>query len=491
MKNILLLQNRYIPILFIFAALVIFRFFYMSDIVHKNQYDGRIMNLSGKQRMYSQRSLVAAQAYFIDKTEQNKNIYISTLEQTDKNRELFNQALTQSGHITDEAHKDISAFADKYKNLHLEFLKEPTPERLKELGKTSTLLVAMFDNSVSEYEADSKLRYKKLDNVLYTTTAVFLGVLIFAAFFVFRPASRKITDSTDELARQKRELQNYVDAVDKHVITSSTDLKGNITYASDAFCHISQYTKEELLGKNHRIVRHPDMSSKLYDDLWGTIVSGGTWSGEIKNLCKDGSSYWVWADISPFYDNGKKIGYTAVRQDITDKKRIEEISIRDGMTGLFNRRYFNDIFPKTINGAKRDGKNVAFLILDVDHFKQYNDTYGHQKGDDVLIKISATIQDTFKRNGDLCFRLGGEEFGVVFVGNDEQTAFDMANKLRKNIESLAMEHSKNSASKYVTASMGLTIKNSRDVVDMDILYKEADDLLYKAKESGRNKVFMG
>ena len=89
MKNILLLQNRYIPILFIFAALVIFRFFYMSDIVHKNQYDGRIMNLSGKQRMYSQRSLVAAQAYFIDKTEQNKNIYISTLEQTDENRELF------------------------------------------------------------------------------------------------------------------------------------------------------------------------------------------------------------------------------------------------------------------------------------------------------------------------------------------------------------------------------------------------------------------
>ncbi|ADN09950.1 HD domain-containing phosphohydrolase [Sulfurimonas autotrophica] len=113
---------------------------------------------------------------------------------------------------------------------------------------------------------------------------------------------------------------------DKDVIFSATDLTGKIVYASEAFCKISKYSKEELLGKNHNIVRHKDMPDELFEDLWQTLQSGKSWYGEIKNRTKDGGYYWVWAHIEPYYDdNGEVIGYHALREDITDKKTLQEL----------------------------------------------------------------------------------------------------------------------------------------------------------------------
>lgn len=495
MKKLLLLQNRYIPVLLIFALFVAFRFYYVNKLAEESRLDTNIINLSGKQRMHSQKTLAMAQAYFIDRTEANKKEYINALEQAQKNRQLLEETLKSRKYLEGELtwHNSVGEHVSRYISLHADFLKNPTKEKLLGLQVMSDTILKSVGNIVTIYSEHANARYERLNSMLYITTSAFLIILVLSALFVFWPASRQITEYTELLTKQKRELESYVSLVDKYVIISSTDLKGNITYVSDAFCVISKYSKAEIIGKNHRIIRHPDMPSEFYKDLWGTIVQGGIWRGEIKNRAKDGSEYWVYAVISPIYDNsnGQKIGYTAIRQDITNKKKIEEISITDGMTGLFNRRYFNEVFPKTINAAKRDEKSVAFLILDVDHFKQYNDTYGHQKGDDVLINIAKTIKDTFKRNGDVCFRLGGEEFGVIFTGNDESTAIEMANKLRENIELLAIEHSKNSASQYVTASMGLSIKNSCDAIDMDVFYKDADELLYKAKEGGRNRVLWG
>ncbi len=115
-----------------------------------------------------------------------------------------------------------------------------------------------------------------------------------------------------------------LDTFDKYVIFSATDLKGEIVYSSDAFSRISRYTKEELLGKNHNIVRHKDMPDKLFKELWATIKSGKTWYGEIKNRKKDGDYYWVDAIIEPYYNDADEvIGYYAVRHNITDKKELE------------------------------------------------------------------------------------------------------------------------------------------------------------------------
>ncbi|MDD2698558.1 MAG: diguanylate cyclase [Arcobacteraceae bacterium] len=290
------------------------------------------------------------------------------------------------------------------------------------------------------------------------------------------------------IQEQNEKLKQYTKLIDKNIITSSTDLKGNITYVSDAFSEISGYSKEELLGNSHRIVKHPDMSKGVYEELWNTITQDKTWSGEIKNLKKDGGYYWVKASISPIFENDKKVGYTAIRQDITDKKIIEEISITDGLTNIFNRRHFNDTFPKVLSSAKRNNDLVCFLLMDIDHFKQYNDNYGHQAGDDVLIKFAICLKENLNRVDDMAFRLGGEEFGIVFKADDTNKAFEFANKIRIKIEEMKMVHNFSSAGKVVTASMGLVCIEPNETKEMDDIYKEADDLLYKSKESGRNKV---
>lgn len=286
------------------------------------------------------------------------------------------------------------------------------------------------------------------------------------------------------------DIESFNELLNKNIITSTTNLSGKILSVSDAFCKISGYERSELIGKNHNIVRHPDMPSSIYKDMWDTITAGLVWQGEVKNLKKNGQSYWVKSVIEPkISKDGNIIGYSSIRYDITDKKKLEIISITDGLTNIYNRRYFNDIFPKLLNNAKRKNELVCFLFMDIDHFKQYNDNYGHQKGDDVLISFAKCLKNSLHRFTDFAFRLGGEEFAVVYQVDDKAKALVFANIIKRNIENLKIEHKFNSASQYITASMGLICKNANEI-DGDEIYKEADELLYEAKNNGRNQIRM-
>ena len=284
----------------------------------------------------------------------------------------------------------------------------------------------------------------------------------------------------------------HLDLMNRYIITSRTNKKGIITEVSDAFCKISGYTEEELIGKPQSIVRHPDMSKQTFKELWDTIQSGKIWSGEIKNRAKDGTEYWTHSTIEPiFLDNNKQeiddiIAYSSIRIDITDKKRIEKISITDGLTNLYNRRYFNMTLPEKLDESKNKNSYIGFIIFDVDHFKQYNDTYGHQAGDDVLIALGSTIKKS-TGEGNIAFRLGGEEFGVIFFDLDKKQSLEYANGIKDNIENLKIKHEKNSASDFITASMGLILLKD-EYLDIDEIYKKADEALYFAKENGRNQV---
>jgi len=132
---------------------------------------------------------------------------------------------------------------------------------------------------------------------------------------------------TADIEKQKNELEALLATIDKNVIFSRTDKKGNIIQVSEAFCDISGYSKEELLGRAHNIVRHPDMPKEAFTDMWKTILGGQTWRGEVKNQKKEGGFYWVEAVISPEYDDsGVHVGYSAIRQDITAKKEADELS---------------------------------------------------------------------------------------------------------------------------------------------------------------------
>ncbi|NRB78147.1 MAG: diguanylate cyclase [Saccharospirillaceae bacterium] len=170
-----------------------------------------------------------------------------------------------------------------------------------------------------------------------------------------------------------------------------------------------------------------------------------------------------------------------------EKKKIEQLAITDPLTGLFNRRHYNEVFPIEIQRAKRNQQWLSFVMLDIDYFKQYNDNYGHHNGDTLLIALAKTLQTKCHRASDFCFRLGGEEFGVIFSGIPPEGAIQFVEELRSAIEELQLEHKYSIVAPVLTASFGLVTSKS-STHNMDELYEVADSALYRAKEAGRNRV---
>ncbi len=350
------------------------------------------------------------------------------------------------------------------------------------------LLKSIFDKVILNISEDTHnnilhkwVSIKLYENINYTKLVwISIVFLIIILIIVYKNKS---------INKLNIKMQKFINLVDENVITSSTDIKGNIIDVSKAFCDISGYSRKELLGKNHRIIKHPDIKKSLYKEIWKTITSGKTWKGEIKNKTKNGGYYWVSTTISPEFDSkGNIVKYVSIRQDITDKKRVEEISITDELTTLSNKRHFNEMFLIEINRAKRDERIFGFLIFDIDHFKQYNDNYGHQKGDQVLEEVGKAIQMFCKRSSDFAFRIGGEEFGIIFSPQSTEYAVSFAQKLRENIENLQIEHKYNSISNNITVSIGLYVAKAENIKHSKEIYKLADEALYQAKKQGRNKV---
>ncbi len=310
--------------------------------------------------------------------------------------------------------------------------------------------------------------------------------LTFKEFIVL---AKNINKTLDSRNKAESKLEDYVKIINDNVSITVTDTKGIITDVSNTFCKFSGFEREELIGQPHSIIRHPEVPVEFYVQMWEKLKSGQTWSGEIKNKNKKGQTYWVQATIQPNYEKGHLIGYTSIRHDITDKKKVEYLSITDELTQLNNRRYFNTKIEEEISRAKREDYYLSFMMLDIDYFKKYNDTYGHQAGDKALKNISAVLKKHTNRASDFAFRLGGEEFAIIFSLDDNTKSLAFANLIKNEIENLKIEHKKSSISPYITASIGLVVKKGSLLSTSNALYKEADESLYKAKAQGRNCIF--
>ncbi|UTJ07098.1 GGDEF domain-containing response regulator [Arcobacter roscoffensis] len=295
---------------------------------------------------------------------------------------------------------------------------------------------------------------------------------------------------TNHLRDQLFEKDNLLEIVDENVLLSITDKHGVIIDASSAFSQFVGYDKTELIGNKHSLLRHEDTPDEFYENMWNQIHSGKVFSSEIKNRKKDGEVYWANLTITPAFNNGEIVNFTAIRQDITDNKKLQLLSIEDDLTKLYNRRHFNEILEKEIRRIKRENINLSLLSLDIDHFKKYNDTYGHPKGDEILKQVAKALKESTSRATDYVFRVGGEEFCIIFSGLDIEDSMTYAKQIVKNIENLKIEHVCNSASEYVTISAGLIVQNSKYIEDEEELYKASDKALYKAKVNGRNQVYL-
>lgn len=436
--------------------------------------DAKVINTIGQIRGGSQKYF---KEYFYDGTIENKN-YIE---------EKFTQLKKLCEDKFQNSHEEIEDLYTLWKDINQKIKNCKTDKCKNDIFLYSDNFWHKSDKTVKllEIESENKNNLIKIVFVILFLEILFVSFMIIVVY--------KLVNDT--LESQKKKMETYINLIDKYVITSSTDLEGNITYVSDAFCNISGYTKNEIIGKNHNIVRHEDMPKNVYEIMWETIKNQETWSGELKNKTKDGRSYWVKAYISPIYEDKKHIGYTAIREDITAKRNMEELSVTDPLTALYNRRKFHEIATMELNRLKRDIQEkkenihqVFFILLDVDNFKLYNDTYGHDKGDAVLKEVANCLRFSLKRSTDFAFRIGGEEFGLIVIDDNLLNVKELADNIRQNIENLKIEHTQNTASSYVTASLGIGMSNEHFGYDLDGLYNRADKALYRAKETGRNKV---
>ncbi len=300
---------------------------------------------------------------------------------------------------------------------------------------------------------------------------------------------RRITDAFDAsligilrffdaaLSSKEGELQEYLRIVDQHVPISKTDPRGVITYVNESFCRVCGYAKEELIGRSHNILRHPDMPASVYARMWETISSGRLWKGEIKNRAKDGHPYWISATISPLFDKeGSISGYMSVRRDVSDRV----LAFTDALTAAPNRRKFDETVSLEMERVRRYGGALSLALLDVDDFKRVNDTFGHERGDSVLREMAEIIRPTV-RETDLFARWGGEEFVILLTGTPVAGALRFALKLRDTVAAHTFD-----AVGRVTCSLGVSQFRPGDTPQT--MFSRADDGLYRAKRGGRNRV---
>ncbi|MDX2142372.1 MAG: diguanylate cyclase [Rhodospirillaceae bacterium] len=170
------------------------------------------------------------------------------------------------------------------------------------------------------------------------------------------------------------------------------------------------------------------------------------------------------------------------------RDELERLAFIDGLTGLYNRRAFDDAFAREWRRHLRTGDVLSVILMDVDHFKQYNDTYGHGAGDDCLRLIGKALREGIQRPGDVVARYGGEEFVMLLPGTSLDGAFSVARAVGASIASLKIPHSKSSAGSHVTLSLGVATCAVTREADPQALLKAADQKLYAAKAAGRNRV---
>ncbi len=267
-----------------------------------------------------------------------------------------------------------------------------------------------------------------------------------------------------------------------------TDADNTIIAVNPAFERTTGYIVDEVIGKNPRILASGLHDKYFYQAMWDAIKGNGYWQGELWDRNKNGDVYAKFLTINTILDEDDSVHrYVALFSDITEKKKSEELIWRqanfDMLTGLPNRRMFLDRLEQEIKKAHRAGQPMALMFLDLDRFKEINDTLGHDMGD-ILLKEASRRLSSCVRESDTVARLGGDEFAIVLgelddPGNVERVAREILMKLAEPFQ-LGIETA------YISASIGITLY-PEDATACEALLKNADQAMYDAKRQGRNR----
>lgn len=306
-----------------------------------------------------------------------------------------------------------------------------------------------------------------------------------------------------------RVLSTAMDATANGIVI--TDLHGVIEWANPAFSLMTGYARHELLGQHTHILKSNEHDRAFYQGLWQTILAGQTWFGAMINRRKDGTLYDEEMSITPVRDAAGQLShFIAIKQDVTARKlaeaqlqaaneeltlRLAEISalheqlrdmaLRDPLTNLFNRRYLHAALLREVSRAQQEATHLALILIDVDHFKQVNDTVGHAAGDAILNLLAERLRSGI-RTGDFACRLGGDEFLIVLPGASLAVAEQRAGVLGQAF-ARGQPGSASGGPAVCTLSMGV-VQLRNDGETADLLLRRADHALYRAKQDGRDRI---
>ncbi|SIQ37265.1 PAS domain S-box-containing protein/diguanylate cyclase (GGDEF) domain-containing protein [Janthinobacterium sp. TND4EL3] len=265
------------------------------------------------------------------------------------------------------------------------------------------------------------------------------------------------------------------------------DAKGIIVTVNPAFTQITGYTEAEALGRHSSLNRSARHDAAFYQALWDELIASGFWRGEVWHQRKNGEVYLEWLTISAVRDTrAVTTHYVGVFSDITlikeSQEKLDHMAHHDPLTALPNRLLFHDRLQHALLRAARDQEQLAVLFIDLDRFKNVNDTLGHHVGDELLQKVAGQLSARL-REGDTLARLGGDEFIVLLEGIDgEYGATQVAEKLMTMFD---QPFTVAGHELFVTCSVGISLYPD-DALDLNMLIRNADVAMYQAKARGRN-----
>lgn len=297
-----------------------------------------------------------------------------------------------------------------------------------------------------------------------------------------KEATADVERTNRELLRTKEYLENLLNSSVDAILTVARNRR--ISYANQGASAMLGYANEELVGAPVEQFFTGKMEEVQY--LWRMLKEGKVLQNyETELIHKNGNHIPINMSISMVKDaDGRVKSILAICKDITQQKQLErelkEMSIKDGLTGLYNQRYFYDRLEAEIERAKRQGHPLSLLLFDIDQFKQYNDLHGHLEGDKVLKTVAKVVLDCTREHVDVAFRYGGDEFTVILPEANEAQALAIAERIRATFEARRFDH--------LTLSIGLMSHTQGSSLRSFI--RLTDAMMYDAKRAGGNRVLV-